>query len=137
MSDIVSMCAKHAAHEGAIYDPAHKLERLSKAIFGDVKLICLVACSLEKVVGYATCIPQYSTWLAGEYLYLDCLYVEADWRGKGVGQELMKSVAAEARRLGCFEVQWQTPDFNHEAIRFYDAMDGTFRLGKCRYTWHV
>lgn len=137
MSDVVGLCSKHASHERVSYDPTWKVEALTDAIFESTQLICLVACRRNTIVGYATCVPQFSTWLAGEYLYMDCLYVEADCRGKGVGKRLVERVGEEARRLGYSEVQWQTPEFNTEAVQFYDAMNGTKRLSKFRYKWQV
>ncbi|MEM8735087.1 MAG: GNAT family N-acetyltransferase [Planctomycetota bacterium] len=138
MSDVVSLCSKHAAHERVDYDPTCKREALTTAIFEPPsKLVCLVASLRNTLVGYTTCIPQYSTWSAAEYLYMDCLYVESSWRGLGIGKRLMHAVAEEAKTFGYSEIQWQTPDFNVEAVRFYDAVNGTSRLSKLRFTWQL
>lgn len=137
MSDVVNLCSKHAAHERVSYDPTWKLEALTSAIFTEAQLFCFVASCSSDTIGYTTCAPQYSTWSAAKYLYMDCLYVEAAYRGMGIGKRLMQRVAEEARELGCREIQWQTPVFNKAAVQFYDAVDGTRRLRKLRYTWRV
>lgn len=141
MAGVVELCSKHAAHERMNYDPAGKRETLTQAIFEASKLICIVAATSQRhrsgIAGYATCMSQYSTWLTTEYLYMDCLYVEAECRGFGIGKRLMQAVAEEAVKLGYAEVQWQTPDFNEQAKQFYDSVEGTSRYCKSRYTWQL
>ncbi|MGW1911840.1 N-acetyltransferase family protein [Streptomyces sp. NPDC002076] len=46
------------------------------------------------------------------------------------------AVVAEARRLGLAQVQWQTPAWNEEAVRFYDRL-GARATEKLRYTLPV
>ena len=123
MDVILDFCAEHAAYEQADYEPAGKGERLEKALFGsDPQLHCLIAEVEGEPVGYATFLVQYSTWDAERYLYMDCLYLREAARGKGLGGEMMEALAKEGRKLGCREIQWQTPDFNAGAIRFYKRL---------------
>lgn len=44
----------------------------------------------------------------------------------------MEGVGALARALGLGHVEWQTPDWNEGAIRFYDRLGATARP-KLRY----
>lgn len=39
-----------------------------------------------------------------------------------IGEDLMIAIKQEARRLNCFLIQWQTPDFNIRAMKFYDRI---------------
>lgn len=138
MSDVVQLCIQHAAHERMHYDPAGKRERLVSLLLAeDSTMECLIARCADRGVAYAAFAVQYSTWQAASYLYLDCLYVKAEFRGLGLGKQLMSRVHIEAKRRGCSEVQWQTPTFNTEAVQFYDSIENTSRLAKWRYGWPV
>ncbi len=86
-----------------------------------------------ELLGYATCVPEFATWAGAEYLHMDCLYLRPGHRGRGIGRALIDAVAAHAAALGLPEVQWNTPDWNDGAIRFYDRLGATART-KQRYT---
>jgi len=120
IENILDLCAGHAAFEKCEYDRTGKAERLSNDIFGkEPKLFCLVAKSDNRYIGYITWMKQYSTWDAKEYLYMDCLYLEDDCRGYGIGEELVNRMKDFGRDQNIDLVQWQTPDFNVRAIKFY------------------
>ena len=77
---------------------------------------------------------RISTWRAAEYLHLDCLYISDPFRNAGLGTQLMQKVASDARSLGCDFIEWQTPSWNTEAIRFYVRVGSVGAL-KMRYRW--
>lgn len=126
LPQLLDLCAAHAAYEKCSYDPEGKQERLAKDLFSDApKLYCLVVEYEGLLIGYATYMAQYATWDAQEYLYMDCLYLTESSRGYGIGVKIIKKLTDEAKRLGCSHIQWQTPDFNTGAIRFYSRIGGT------------
>ncbi|TMM52107.1 GNAT family N-acetyltransferase [Maribacter algarum] len=117
---IMELCCLHAEYEKAAYSIKNKKERLLRDLFAtDPKLYCLVVESNAELIGYATYMKQYSTWDAEEYLYLDCIYIKEFARGLGIGEKLVKTIEKQGRKLGCSLIQWQTPDFNIRAIKFY------------------
>lgn len=120
MEALLEMCAEHAAYERSAFSPEGKREALSEALFGQVpELFCLVAEAEGALIGYATYMRQYSTWDAEAYIYMDCLFLRASARGKGLGPQFMDKIVEEGRKMACSLIQWQTPDFNEGAIRFY------------------
>ena len=130
---IVELCQLHAAFEKATYDPAGKKEKLSQSLFGRLPdLFCLVAVQGETLVGYATYMKQYSTWDAAHYLYMDCLFLRSESRSMGIGETLIDRIKFEGKKLGCDLIQWQTPDFNTRAMKFYDRI-GAESKSKERY----
>ncbi|GAA1365490.1 GNAT family N-acetyltransferase [Streptomyces beijiangensis] len=137
LARIGELIAEHAAYEQATPPPEGSLERLGAALFDlpdEPRIRCLVAEGPEgEIVGYATCAPEFSTWQGREYLHMDCLYLCPGQRGLGLGARLMEAVVAEARALGIGEVQWQTPEWNEGAIRFYDRT-GARSSRKLRYS---
>lgn len=122
---LVELCRKHAEYEKASYNPTNKEQLLAEALFTEnPKLFCWVVESNEQLIGYASYTFDYSTWDAGLFLYLDCLYLEPKCRGLGIGEEIMQKLREIARQNNCVNIQWQTPDFNKRAIKFYKRMGG-------------
>lgn len=62
---------------------------------------------------------SYSTWTGRHSLYLEDLFVEADHRGRGLGQALLTGLARRAVELGCRRMEWAVLDWNEPAIGFY------------------
>jgi GNAT superfamily N-acetyltransferase len=116
---LVELCAEHAAFEKASYDKLGKGERLEQAVFCDAPRLFVWVAVQENVVGYASMTLDFSTWDAAPFAYLDCLYLQPSARGGGMGQQLLEVVVAFARSKNCRNVQWQTPNWNVDAQRFY------------------
>ncbi|MFP8963972.1 GNAT family N-acetyltransferase [Streptomyces nanhaiensis] len=133
---VAAPAAEHAAYENAPPPPADLPRRLEGLLFGPSapRLRCFVA-ELDggEIVGYASCAPELSTWDGAEYLHMDCLFLRDGHRGLGIGPMLVEAVLAEARALGLGQVQWQTPPWNTDAIRFYDRLGARARE-KRRYS---
>ena len=128
---LIELCAEHAAYEGASYDrQQEKRERLSSALFSaSPRLYAWVVEQHGELVGYATATQEFSTWDATSFLHLDCLYLREEARGTGLGRHLVLEIAWLACHLGCVNMQWQTPEWNEHAIRFYQR-HGKFSIGK-------
>jgi GNAT superfamily N-acetyltransferase len=123
---VVNLCALHAAYEQSGYTENHKAERLSRHLFSDPPtLYCLVVEAERDLIGYATYMKQYSTWDAEFYIYMDCLFMTEAARGMGIGEKIVDRIKAEGARLNCEHIQWQTPDFNTRAIKFYRRIGAT------------
>jgi len=71
------------------------------------------------VVGYALWFFNYSTFLARPSLFLEDLFVLPSARGRGIGEGLMRALAAEAVRTGCGRFEWCVLDWNVDAQAFY------------------
>ncbi|MFF9015760.1 GNAT family N-acetyltransferase [Streptomyces sp. NPDC014870] len=137
---VAELAAEHAAYEKAA-PPAPGLAARLEALLFDApqrpRLRCLVAELPDgRLVGYATCAPELSTWDGAEYLHMDCLYLSATERGLGLGPLFIAALREEARALGLTEIQWQTPTWNEGAIRFYDRLGATSKQ-KLRYSLAV
>ncbi len=50
---------------------------------------------------------------------MEDLYVEPEWRGRGLGQALMAYVAHLAVERGCGRFEWAVLHWNEPAIGFY------------------
>jgi GNAT superfamily N-acetyltransferase len=123
MDELVRLCAEHAAFERSHFDPVGKEEALTHMLFTPgARLRCLIAEVDGKAIGYASFSVEVSTWDAGRYMHMDCLFLRPAARSKGIGRALMRRIAQEALAQGVTRMQWQTPSFNADAIRFYDRL---------------
>jgi GNAT superfamily N-acetyltransferase len=83
---------------------------------------CFVAETADhKIVGYATYIFCYYTWV-GKSLYMDDLYVLQEYRGNGIGTRLIRKVLDYARETNCHRLRWQVSNWNAKAIDFYKSL---------------
>lgn len=127
---LAALCAEHARYERAAPPTPDLAERLNGALFGPVpRLNCLLLEGPAGLAGYATWSREFSTWAGTEYTHLDCLYIDERHRGGGHGRRLIEHVIAAVDG----PLQWQTPDWNADAQRFYDRL-GAQGSAKVRYT---
>jgi GNAT superfamily N-acetyltransferase len=75
-----------------------------------------------KAVGFAVFFPTFSTFAGRPNMYLEDLYVEPQWRRKGVGHKLLAQVARIAAERGCGQVSWSVLDWNEPALNFYRGL---------------
>lgn len=73
-------------------------------------------------MGFAHSLYHRSTWTAGDYCYLQDLFVADEARGRGVGRILIEHVYADAKRQGAARVYWSTHQSNHNAMLLYDRI---------------
>lgn len=135
LNQLVGLMKAHAEYERSGLNESGLEERLHKMLFdGKPVFSCFVVVKEQLCLGYMTFMKQCSSWDAEEYLHLDCLFLDSSTRGEGIGQELMMILKREAEIQNCSEIQWQTPSFNVNAIRFYERL-GAKSKDKKRFFW--
>jgi ribosomal protein S18 acetylase RimI-like enzyme len=97
-------------------------------------VIIFVVESQGQLFGYMSVLEQFSTWDMDWYIYLDCLYLEEQTRGQGLGWKLMLRLQQYAKDKGLTSIQWQTPNENLSAIGFYEKL-GAVGKHKRRFFW--
>ena len=111
-------------------------ERLSHEVTADVPTLrrslfggrptaeAVLAESGGAPVGFALFFHNFSTFLGLPGITIEDLYVEPAWRGRGIGQVLLRFVARRARERGCGRLEWSVLDWNEPAIAFYRKLGG-------------
>jgi GNAT superfamily N-acetyltransferase len=135
----------HAAFEGIAVRAslASRVQGLEKALLQQRLFAWLVLRPISAAVssrpedlpaaqGYASLTLDFSTLEAERFAHLDCLYLNEILRGQGWGQVLLKRACSFARAQGCRQLQWQTPEWNEAASRFY-RRHGAQELVKRRF----
>lgn len=82
---------------------------------------CLIAECDGKAAGFALFFPNFSTWTGRQGLYLEDLFVH-DWaRGRGVGEALLRRLAAIAVERDCARLDLWVLHWN-PARGFYERL---------------
>jgi GNAT superfamily N-acetyltransferase len=88
----------------------------------EVVMACEGTGSGEVAVGFALFFHNYSTFLGRPGLYLEDLFIEPAYRGRGYGKALMIHLARLAVERGCGRFEWSVLDWNQPSIDFYRTL---------------
>jgi GNAT superfamily N-acetyltransferase len=133
---VVALVRELAEYEKALHEARLTEEQLTAVLFGDSPaLFGHVAVVADQVVGIALWFLNFSTWRGTHGIYLEDLYVQPQHRGRGLGKELLRTLAVVCVERGYSRLEWSVLDWNEPSIEFYEAagavpMDGwtVFRL---------
>ncbi len=111
-------------------------EGLRNAMFGPKPSAeAVIGYSGDEPIGFAVFFHTFSTFLGSSGLYLEDLFVLPEWRGKGLGRQLLSYLAHVALDRDCQRLEWSVLDWNEPSIRFYRGLGAlpqdewtTFRL---------
>jgi GNAT superfamily N-acetyltransferase len=66
---------------------------------------------------------------SGPFVYLEDLFIEEKYRGKGGGSLVMRSLAMLGQTLNCEKLVWQALDWNTPALTFYSKIGAKVQDG--------
>jgi GNAT superfamily N-acetyltransferase len=120
---ILEMIRALAEYEQLTHEVVATEDGLRQSLFGPRPAgEVVLAYAGETPVGFALFFHNFSTFLGRHGLYLEDLFVVPEWRGKGVGKQLLAHVAAIAESRNCGRMEWAVLDWNESAIAFYRRM---------------
>lgn len=104
-------------------------EALHRAIFLE-KQAEVILCEAEgKTVGFALFFHNFSTFKGQHGLYLEDIYVDQEFRGRGYGKALFLKLVAIAMERRCRRMEWTALNWNRPAIAFYESL-GAIRMSE-------
>lgn len=92
---------------------------LEEWIFNRQKAEVIFLLEGGKEIGFALFFHNFSTFLGRAGIYLEDLYVQPEYRGKGYGKAILKKLAAIAVERGCGRLEWWCLDWNKPSVDFY------------------
>jgi GNAT superfamily N-acetyltransferase len=114
-----------ADYEHLSHEVTADVETLRRSLFsGRPTAEAVLAESAGVPVGFALFFHNFSTFLGLPGIYIEDIYVEPAWRGKGVGRKLLRFVARQVKARGCGRLEWSVLDWNEPAISFYKKLGG-------------
>ncbi len=112
-----------AAYERAPEQAVARAEDLRRDGWGpEPKFRVVIAEWDSKPAGFALFFYNYSTWQGRPGLFLEDLFVDPAFRGKGIGKALLVHLAQIAVRENCGRFVWNVFDWNQPAIDFYESL---------------
>lgn len=101
-------------------------QKLKDTLFGEKRYAeVIIAEYQQQQAGFALFFHNYSTFLAKPGIYLEDLFVLPEFRGKGIGKQLLSYLAQLAVERNCGRLEWSVLDWNQPAIDFYQAQGAT------------
>jgi GNAT superfamily N-acetyltransferase len=95
-------------------------DTLRRSLFGKQRVVeVLIAEYTDQPAGFALFFHNFSTFLGKPGIYLEDLFIKPEFRGKGIGREVLAFLARLAVERGCGRLEWAVLDWNMRAIDFY------------------
>jgi GNAT superfamily N-acetyltransferase len=106
------------------------------ALFGEHPVAeAILAYVASEPAGFAVYSFTFSSFMGKPGIYVEDLFVEHQFRGRGIGKALLVTLARLGRERGCGRLEWSVLNWNEQAMEFYQDLGAvpmdewtTFRL---------
>jgi len=120
---ILSFIRKLAEYEKLSHEVVADEDTLRESLFSaNPTAEVLLAYVGDNPVGFAVYFRNFSTFLGRSGMYLEDLFVEPAYRGRGIGKAILAHVAKVAKERGCQRLNWAVLNWNRPAIEFYRGL---------------
>ena len=116
---ILEMIRALAEYEHWLDEVVATEEVLEEWLFDKEKAEVLFPMLEGKEIGFALYFHNFSTFLGRAGLYLEDLYIQPEYRGRGYGRKTPQKLAQIAVERGCGRLEWWCLDWNASSIAFY------------------
>ena len=120
VSLILSFICELAEYEKLSHEVVATEDGLRESLFGGRRYAeVLIAEHDGAPAGFALFFHNFSTFLGKPGIYLEDVYVRPEFRGTGIGRQLLVKLAHLALQRGCGRLEWSVLDWNEPSIGFY------------------
>ena len=120
---ILAFIRELAEYEKLAHEAVATAEDMTEQLFGPQPAAEVVMAEVDgQPAGFALFFHNFSTFKGQRGLYLEDLFVRPQYRGLGLGTQLMMHLAQLAVARGCGRFEWSVLDWNTPAIRFYRSL---------------
>jgi GNAT superfamily N-acetyltransferase len=120
---IVNLVTQLARYEKLEHAMVATQEDFRRALFGaERNAHALVAFVDDAPVGLALYFYNFSTFAGKRGIYLEDIFVEPEYRGRGIGSTLLKRLARIAKEQDCGRMEWSVLTWNQPSIEFYHRL---------------
>jgi len=96
---------------------------LHNAMFGPGGFVEGLVCEIDgETAGFAIFYPRFSSFRGQTGYYLEDIYIDEAYRGRGLGERLLRAIARKGRSRGFERIDFQVLEWNFAAIEFYKAL---------------
>jgi GNAT superfamily N-acetyltransferase len=122
VTDILRLIKDLAIYEKAPDEVVATEDQLTTALFNQQPHVFAHVVEVDnRIIGMALWFLNYSTWQGTHGIYLEDLYIEPEYRGRGYGLALLKHLAKICVDRGYGRFQWWVLDWNTPSIEFYKS----------------
>lgn len=109
--------------EGLAHEVVATVEQLERELFGPHRSTYVTMVEAAgRSIGMAMYFYNFSTFLARKGIYLEDVYIEPDYRGRGIGTRLFAHMAQKVLDMGGGRLNWWVLDDNTPAVAFYNRL---------------
>jgi len=120
---IVNLVKQLAQYERLEHAMVASADDFRQALFGpDRHAHALIAFWGDTPVGLALYFRTFSTFLGRPGIYLEDIFVEPEYRGRGIGKALLQRLARIAKGHNCGRLEWSVLTWNQPSIDFYHKL---------------
>jgi len=120
---ILALIKGLAEYERLLHEVVATEAAIEESLFGPRPAAeAVIAWAGGEAVGFALFVHNYSTFLGRRGLYLEDLFVVPEWRGRGIGRDLLRHLARLAVDRGCGRFEWSVLSWNEPAVGFYQKL---------------
>jgi ribosomal protein S18 acetylase RimI-like enzyme len=120
---IISLLADFAAFENLSEYLTISEADLQEAMFGEGSFVEGLICEVDgDTAGFAIFYPRFSSFRGQRGYYLEDIYVDSAYRGRGFGEALLREIARKGKARGFERIDFQVLEWNSAAIEFYKAL---------------
>ncbi|WP_347220100.1 GNAT family N-acetyltransferase [Chryseobacterium sp.] len=98
---------------------------------------CLVAQNEDQIAGMLVYYFLPYTAQNKPAIYMKELYVEENYRGQKIGEQLMTALKKEAIKNNCSEIKWTVAPWNKSGQNFYERLGAKENKDWLNYEWKV
>lgn len=133
VADVMRLIRGLAAYERLLHEVVMTETELHAALFDPCPLACAQLAEADgRAVGLALWYHTFSTFRGRPDIFLEDLFVEPAYRGRGIGLALLRHLAQRAIAERCHRVEWRVLNWNAPSIAFYENLGATPMTD-----WHV
>src|SRR5271165_2039283 len=121
--DVLRLVRGLAEYEKLLHEAVATEAEFRTALFGaQPRAHAVLAIADGSAVGLGLWYYTFSTFTGRPDMFLEDLFVEPDWRGRGIGLALLRHLARRAMAEKCRRIDWRVLNWNQPSIDFYERI---------------
>ncbi|NKB70342.1 MAG: GNAT family N-acetyltransferase [Candidatus Latescibacteria bacterium] len=101
--------------------PAEKQDKLINGLKEHPAALVFIAFGGEDPIGLSVCFLGFSTFMARPLINIHDFYVEAAYRGRGIGRSMLQFIEGKALALDCCKLTLEVETNNQVALGLYHS----------------